>query len=152
MRSAIFVFAALAPLGLLSAQEDSKPLTPEEALKKVDERVTVQMEVKSTGGNTARYLNSDANYRSDKNFAIFIPQNALAKFHKADIDEPAQYYKGKTIQVTGTVELASSKTTSNRPQIRVEDPAQIKVIDKDAEDAKAKAPPKAVKGKGVKPK
>src|SRR6476469_4907420 len=101
MRYAILVLGALAPFGLLLAQEDAKPLTPEEALKKVDEKITVVMEVKSTGGNTARYLNSQADYRSDKNFAVFIPQNALVKFHKADIDEPSQYYKGKTIQVTG---------------------------------------------------
>jgi len=152
MRFAILVFAAFAPFGLLLAQEDSKLLTPEEALKKVDERITVQMEIKSTGGNTARYLNSDANYRSGKNFAIFIPQNALVRFHKADIDDPAQYYKGKTVQVTGTVSLGSSKTTSNRPQIRVDDPAQIKVIDKEAEEARPKTPAKAVKGKGGKPK
>jgi len=152
MRYATFVFAAFAPLGLLLAQDDSKPLTPDEALKKVDEKITVQFEVKSTGGNTARYLNSEADYRSGKNFAIFIPQNALAKFHKADIDEPSDYYKGKIVQVTGTVTLGSSKTTSARPQIRVEDPAQIKVIDKAAEEAKPKTSAKAVKGKGGKPK
>ena len=55
MRSAIFLIAALAPLGVLLAQ-DEQPLTPEEALKKKpDEKIIVVMEVKSTGGNTARY-------------------------------------------------------------------------------------------------
>jgi len=152
MRYAVWLVVAFAPCGLLVAQEDAKPLTPQEAVKKVDEQVTVRMDVKSTGGNTARYLNSEADYRSDKNFAIFIPQNALVKFHKADIDEPSVYYKGKTIQVTGMVSLGSSKTTSNRPQIRVEDPAQIKVIDKDAPEPKAKAAARAVKAKGTKSK
>ena len=54
--------------------------------------------------------------------------------------------------MAGTVSLGSSKTVSARPQIRVDDPAQIKVIDKEAEEAKPKAPAKAVKGKGGKPK
>jgi hypothetical protein len=152
MRYASWLVLVFMPLGLLVAQEDVKPLTPQEALKKVDEKVTVQMDVKSTGGNTARYLNSEGDYRSDKNFAVFIPQNSLAKFHKADIDEPSQYYKGKTIQVTGMVSLGGSRTVSARPQIRVEDPGQIKVIDKDAPQPKSKSPAKAVKGRGGKPK
>jgi DNA/RNA endonuclease YhcR with UshA esterase domain len=151
MRCFVIFLLLLAPIRVLVAQEDTKVVTPEEALKKVDERITVQMAVKSTGGNTARYLNSEADYRSARNFAIFIPQNALAKFHKADIDEPAQYYKGKTIEVTGIVSLGGSKTVSNRPQIRVEDPAQIKVIEEPAAERKTKAA-RAVKAKGGKPK
>src|SRR5258708_4875481 len=99
MRYAFLLAAVLLSWCPLLAQEDAKPLTPEEALKKVDQQVTVLMEVKSTGGNTARYLNSETDFRGDKNFAIFIPQVALIKFFKADIEEPAKYYKGKTVQV-----------------------------------------------------
>jgi hypothetical protein len=137
-------------VGLVAAQEEGGPIAPEVALTKVDQRVTVRMEVKSTGGNTARYLNSQADYRSDKNFAIFIPQAALAKFQKAQIEDPAQHYKGKTIEVTGIISLGGSKTVSNRPQIRVDDPAQVKIIDSEAEAPAPKA--KAVKTRGGKPK
>jgi hypothetical protein len=61
----------------------TRPLSPEEALKKVDQTVTVLMEIKSTGGNTARFLNSETDFRSEKNFAVFIPHLALASFQKA---------------------------------------------------------------------
>ena len=101
----------------------SRPITPEEALKRVDQKVTVAMEVKSTGGNTARYLNSESDFRDNKNFAVFIPNAALSGFKQAGIADPGELYKGKTIVVTGTVALAQG-----RPQIRVENAGQIKVV------------------------
>ena len=113
----------LALPGLLLAQEaGAKPLTPAEAAQKLDMKVTVEFAVKSTGGNNNNYLNSHADYKDAANFTIFIPKAALAKFAAAKIDKPIEYYKSKTIQVTGTVTLFEQK-----PQIRVEDPAQIKV-------------------------
>ncbi len=118
---AVIVFA-LASFNL-SAQDATRPLTPTEALTKIDQKVTVQMEVKSTGGNTARYLNSEADFKSDKNFAVFIPNIALPAFSKAGADDPGKHYYGKTILVSGTVSLVQ-----NRPQIRVEDPSQIKIV------------------------
>ena len=105
------------------AQDSTRPLAPTEALTKIDQKVTVQMEVKSTGGNTARYLNSEADFKAEKNFAIFIPNIALAAFQKAGAGDPGKFYYGKTIVVSGTVALVQ-----NRPQIRVEDPNQIKVV------------------------
>jgi len=116
----VLTFLLLARHG--AAQEPVRPIGPEEALKKVDQKVTVLMEVKSTGGNTARYLNSETDFRFEKNFAIFIPNIALAAFKKAGIEDPGQYYKGKTIVVTGMVVISQE-----RPQIRVENPDQIKL-------------------------
>ena len=112
------------------AQEASRPLTPAEALGKVNQKVTVAMEVKSTGGNTARYLNSEADFRTEKNFAVFIPNIALDAFKKAGVEDPGKYYYGKTIVVSGTVALSQ-----NRPQIRVENPSQIKVVNSPAAPA-----------------
>src|SRR5437762_9231483 len=123
MRFAVMAILLLLPLSVLSAQEATRPITPDEALKRVDQKVTVAMEVKSTGGNTARFLNSETDFRGEKNFAIFIPNIALAAFKQAGIADPAEYYKGKSVVVTGTVALSQ-----NRPQIRVENPSQIKVL------------------------
>src|SRR6185436_15594775 len=103
------------------------PLTPAEAFTKTDQKVTVQMEVIFTVGNTARYLNSDADFRADKNFAVFIPNIALAAFQKAGVEDPGKFYYGKTILVSGTVSVIQ-----NRPQIRVENPAQIKIVNNPA--------------------
>lgn len=124
MRLAAVIAAVLFP-ALLVAQDAPKPLTPAEAAKKLEMKVTVEFEVKSTGGNNNNYLNSHADYKDAANFTIFIPKAALAKFAAAKIEKPIDYYKGKTIQVTGTVTLFEQK-----PQIKVEDPAQIKVVEK----------------------
>ena len=107
-----------------SAAQEPPPITPEEALKKVDQSVAVLMQVKSTGGKTARFLNSQADFRSDKNFAIFIPHLALAAFQKAGIADPGQHFKNKTVLVTGSVVVSQE-----RPVIRVENPSQIKIVD-----------------------
>jgi DNA/RNA endonuclease YhcR with UshA esterase domain len=117
--------ALTVPAMTLGQESPAKPLTPVEAAKKLEMKVTVEMEVKSTGGNNNNYLNSHADYKDAANFTIFIPRGALAKFAAAKIDKPVDYYKGKTIQVTGTVTLFEQK-----PQIRVDDPVQIKVVEK----------------------
>jgi DNA/RNA endonuclease YhcR with UshA esterase domain len=96
-----------------------------QAAKMVDKRVTVQMEVKSTGGNTACFLNSSADFKDAGNFTVFLPAEVLEKFEQAKIAKPSEYYKGKIVQVTGTVGLYREK-----PQIRVDDPAQIKVVER----------------------
>jgi DNA/RNA endonuclease YhcR with UshA esterase domain len=120
-----------------------KPLTPQEALSKVDQKVTVEMEVKSTGGNTARYLNSEADFRDPKNFAVYIPQAALLRFYQAQIPDPAQFYKGKTIRVTGMVTL-----NRGRPQLRVDMPQQIQVVQPmESPPAKSVRPAKPKPGK-----
>ena len=105
--------------------EDPRAITPAEAAKKVNEKVTVEMEVKSTGGSDNYFLNSAANYRDADNFTLFIPKEAVEKFKKAKIDNPATHFKGKTVRVTGTVTLFRDK-----PQIKVEDPEQIKIVEK----------------------
>jgi hypothetical protein len=60
-------------LAALAHADDAKPLTPEEAAKKVGEKVTVEMEVKSTGKSKGVYfLNSKADFKDKENFTIFI--------------------------------------------------------------------------------
>ena len=103
----------------------AKPLTPAEAAKKVNEKVTVEFEVKSTGGKVVCYLNSEADFKDAKNFTVFIPDTAIEKFKKAKIDDPREYFKGKTVRVNGAVTLNREK-----PQIKVEDPDQVMVVDK----------------------
>jgi DNA/RNA endonuclease YhcR with UshA esterase domain len=113
-------------LFVLVGRADEKPLTPAEAAKKVNEKVTVEMEVKSTGGKTSCYLNSEADFKGAANFTVFIPEAALAKFKEAKIDDPREFYKGKVIRVTGTVTAFKDK-----PQIKIEKPDQIVVVAKE---------------------
>jgi DNA/RNA endonuclease YhcR with UshA esterase domain len=106
--------------------ENAKAISPAVARKKVDETVTVRMEVKSSrlmSDREVAYLNSEKDYRSAENFTIFIGKDALAKFKEAKIDDPAKHYDGKTIEVTGKVTLYRE-----RPQIPVARPDDIKVV------------------------
>jgi len=103
-----------------------KPITPAEAAKKVNEKVTVSMLVKSTGGRGNCYLNSEEDFNLATNFTIFISKDVKEKFKKAGIENPAEYYNKKTIEVTGKVILFEEKT----PRIPVAEPDQIKVVEK----------------------
>jgi len=119
------ILVVVVVLGDLRADEPAKAITPAEAAKKVNEKVTVEMEVKSTGGREACFLNSEADYKDAKNFAVFISEAALAKFKEAKIENPKEHYKGKLVRVTGTVVLYRE-----RPEIKVEEPEQIVVVEK----------------------
>ena len=96
------------------ADDAPQPLTPAEAAKKVDQQVTVELAVKSTGGGRNRYLNSAPDFSQAGNFTIFIPQAAMPKFTEAKIDKPDEFYYGKTIQVTGTVHAQSREAANHR--------------------------------------
>ncbi len=121
----------LVPALWADSEKDAKPLTPEEAAKHVNEKCTVVLEVKSTGATRDKsmiFLNSAANFRDAKNFTVVIDQKALEKFKKDKVEDPAAHFKGKTIRVTGTVTLFRE-----HPQIKVEDPKQIRVVEKKKE-------------------
>jgi acetyl esterase/lipase len=124
MRRATLLIASLLLSPATLAQQGQSPLSPAEAAKKADQQVTVEFEVKSTGGGRNRYLNSAPDFSRPDNFTIYIPQVALAKFAEAKIEKPDEHFYGKFIQVTGTV-----KVNRDKPQIAVTDPAQIKIIE-----------------------
>ena len=52
-----------------------------------------------------------------------LDKEAVEKFKKAKVEDPAAHFKGKTVRVTGTVKLYRE-----RPEIVVNDPGQIKVV------------------------
>lgn len=115
----------LTPTIALAEDPTPKPLTPAEAAKKVREKVTVEMFVKSTGGNENCYLNSEEDFMSDANFTIFIPKDTKEKFKKLGIKNCAEHFDKKTIQATGTVILVEKK-----PRIAIVEPDQLKIVDK----------------------
>jgi DNA/RNA endonuclease YhcR with UshA esterase domain len=128
MRLGVLIVAALlaAPAGPEDKPKD-KPLTPAEAAKKVGEKVTVEMEVKSAGkGSGVCFLNSEADFKDPKNFTLFIGKAGAEKFKEAKVEDPAAHFKGKTVRATGKVALYRE-----RPQIVVEDPAQIAIVKKE---------------------
>lgn len=120
----IALLAAFIVISIAPAAEPAKPLTPAEAATKVNEQVTVQMDVKAASlRGTNCFLNSEENYRDAKTFTVFINKAALDKFKAAKIDNPATLFRGKTIQVTGKVVLYQ-----NRPEIVLSGPDAIKIV------------------------
>ena len=73
------------------------------------------------------FLNSRENHRDADNFTVVIFREGLARFREADIENPADHFLHRVIRVRGVV--AEHK---ERPQIVVEEPEQIELVDEPA--------------------
>ena len=127
MCSVVFAFACLfISLPRLIAADEAKPIGPAEAASKVNEQVTVEMEVKAaTMRGSVCFLNSEAEFKDPKNFTLFIDKDALTKFKEAKIDDPAAHFKGKTVRAEGKVVLYQK-----HPEIKLGGPDDIKIVEK----------------------
>ena len=118
---------ALVPLVALAltAAGDDKPITPEAAAKKINEKCTVEMKVASVGkGKEVFFLNSKEDFKDKDNFTVFLSKEGVEDLKKTKIDDPAAHFKGKTIRATGTVKLYK-----DRPEIVIDKAEQIKIVD-----------------------
>lgn len=107
-------------------ENTAMPISAPEARTRINERVTVEMQVKAAK-NCQRcslmFLDSEEDHHDHKNFAVAITATGKGKFREAKIDDPAGHFKGKTIWVTGIVVVKD-----DQPQIEVDDPGQIEVV------------------------
>lgn len=117
------------------AANETKPLTPVEAIEKVNEEVTVQMLVKATKNRLEKrgeiYLDSEEDFRDEKNLGVVVTKTGAAKFKEAWVDDPAAQFKDKTIRVKGKVIVKE-----DRPRIEVDDPKQLRIVEKEQEQKK----------------
>ncbi len=127
------IIATLLLCGLVlvpAPADESKPLTPAEAIEKVNENVTVLMVVKASKNRLEKrgeiYLDSEQDFRDENNLAIVITKAGAPRFKEAGVNDPATHFKGKTIQVQGTVIMKD-----NRPRIEVDEPKQMKIVEKE---------------------
>jgi DNA/RNA endonuclease YhcR with UshA esterase domain len=127
MRGVLFaLFGLLVSLPRFTAAEEGKPIGPADAAGKVNEQVTVEMEVKAaTTRGSVCFLNSEEDFKNPKNFTLFIDKDALAKFKEAKIDDPSSHFKGKLVRAQGKVVLYQ-----NRPEIKLGGPDDIKIVEK----------------------
>jgi hypothetical protein len=120
-------FLALAFATGVAAEE--KPLTPAEAIQRVDEKVVVEFPVKATKNRLEQrkeiYLDSEENFRDPKNLGVIITEAGAAKFKDQGIADPAEHFKGKTIRVTGTM-----TKENDRYRLLVDDPKQIRIVER----------------------
>jgi hypothetical protein len=100
-------------------------ITPREAIQRLNESVSVEMLVqrtKSCTGSLQYFLDSEANHHDPNNLGVVVTTAGVAKLKEAGIENPAAYFKGKSIHVQGVVILRE-----NRPYIEVDDPDQIQI-------------------------
>ena len=104
------------------------PLSRQDPANEVNEQVTVEMLVKAAKNCqhcSQVFLDSEEDHHDPKNMAVAVTESAKAKFKEISIDDPASYFRSKTIRVTGVVTLKE-----NRPHIEVDEPRQIEVVEK----------------------
>ena len=102
------------------------PLSTSEAASRINEQVTVEMLVKTVKNCphcSQVFLDSEEDHHDPRNFAVAVTETGKGKFKEAGRDDPAGHFKGKTIRVTGVVQVKHKQ-----PQIEVDDPGQIEVV------------------------
>jgi DNA/RNA endonuclease YhcR with UshA esterase domain len=107
-------------------KDKEKPLGPVEARKQVGKEITVEMEVKTAKNALEKrgeiYLDSEENFRDEKNFAVVITRKGAESLRATGIDDPVEHFKGKTIQAKGTV-----SEVDKIPRIEIDDAKQIQI-------------------------
>jgi DNA/RNA endonuclease YhcR with UshA esterase domain len=110
----------------LGSAGDPKPLTPLEARKKVGEKITVEMKVQAAKERLEVRgeicLDSEENFRDEKNFAVVITKKGAASLEADGITDPAAHFLGKKIRAKGMV-----SEVDNIPRIEINDAKQIRL-------------------------
>ena len=116
---------ALAFCLLALADDPARVIPAVEAKGHIGEICTVEMIVRLTKDvpDKACFLDSEADYKDVKNFAVVIVAQDRETFQKAGIDHPTEFYKGKRIRVTGRIILESKQV-----RMHVEEPERIVVV------------------------
>jgi DNA/RNA endonuclease YhcR with UshA esterase domain len=108
------------------AAEADKPLTPVEARKQIGKEITVQMEVKAAKDRLEKrgeiYLDSEEDFKDEKNFAVVIMKKGAESLKDAGIPHPAEHYMGKTITAKGVV-----KEVDGVPRVEVDEAKQLMI-------------------------
>ncbi|HMO35565.1 MAG TPA: hypothetical protein PKA06_05945, partial [Gemmatales bacterium] len=68
---------------------------------------------------------SEEEFSNPKNLGIALSAEAATRFLDKGISDPANFYLGKTIRVTGCV-----MRFEERPYLPVHDPRQIEIVEK----------------------
>ena len=127
---AILAFLTIALMAGTSPDGEKPPkvVAACDAKNHIDEQCTVEMTVQASKNAFTRreyYLDSEKDFHDEKNLAVVISHDHADLFKKAGVNDPAEYYEGKKLRVTGKV-IRENKQV----RIRVEDPKQIKVMEK----------------------
>jgi hypothetical protein len=110
--------------------EEAPRIDASEAADHVGEECVVEMVVEAgrlLEDKNMCFLNTRKDRRAADNFTVVIFRRGLERFREADIEDPASHFLDRTIRVRGTV--AEHK---GQPQIVVEDPEQVELVEEPA--------------------
>ena len=97
-------------------------------LLRASEKITVEMTVQAAKDRLENrgeiYLDSETDFRDEKNFAVVITKAGAASLKESGIEDPAAHFKDKKIRATGTV-----KEVDKVPRIEVDDAKQIRIVE-----------------------
>ncbi len=120
----LLVIGFVTAVGL--AQDGPKPLTPVEARKRVGKDATVEMVVKTAKDRLEKrgeiYLDSEDDFKDEKNFAVVISKAGAASLKAAGISDPAGHFLDKRVVASGPV-----TEVDGVPRIEVTEAKQIRL-------------------------
>jgi DNA/RNA endonuclease YhcR with UshA esterase domain len=118
-----------------------KIIKPEEAKDYEGQEVTVEFTVAAgrqldNGDSSVCFLNSSTERNDPAAFTAFISGKGLGEFKKdPKTEKPADYFKSKKVRVTGKI-----VTYNKKYEIKIDDPAQIKIVEENADENGDKKP------------
>lgn len=109
-----------------------KPITAAEALESIGKpQIVVEMIVQKSKDRLEKrgliYLDSEEDFGNDNNLGIAISAGTAAKMRDSGIADPAAYFLGKRIRVSGCV-----MRFEERVYLPVLEPSQIAIVAADA--------------------
>lgn len=127
-----------------SSKTNFKQIKPEEAKDYENQDVIVEFDVVSSRelGSGMCFLNSVSDFSDPTGFTAVITPTGLKKFKEnPDTDKPAKYFKLKRVQVSGKViTYQKDKDSPKKYEIKIDDPAQVKIIEEAIPEMDKKAP------------
>lgn len=132
-----------------SDQKDSSKTTfklikPEEAKDYEGQDVTVEFDVVSSRELSSGmcFLNSMSDFSDPTAFTAVITPTGMKKYKEnPDTEKPAKYYRLKRVQVSGkVVTYQKDKDSAKKYEIKIDDPAQVKIIEEAIPEMDKKAP------------
>ncbi len=106
----------------------TKALTPVEAQDHVGQVVLVQLTVRAAKNRLEKrgeiYLDSEEDFRDERNFAAVITRRGAVSLAAKQITNPVEHFQGKVIQVRGLV-----KDVDGVLRIEVNDAEQIRRVE-----------------------
>lgn len=111
---------------IIAADDSPKWLTAGEARKLVDKDVHAEVTIQTAKNRLEKrgeiYLDTEPDFRDDKNLAIVITRTGAADFQTQGVEDPAEHFLNKTIRVQGKVTLGE-----HGPRIEITAAKQIQL-------------------------